>query len=165
MNIVINNLWRQFHKSYFRNFKSVYFLGGFTSRLVTFLAVVLSFVLFRAESIFGAKVILDAMFGGNGLSLQIGTAEGILALAAWSMSSGTVLIIILIGVVFFAPNTQQIMIRYQPALEVNNIEIKALYKNLFQWKPNYKWALFTLIILFISMLSLANVSEFLYYNF
>lgn len=74
-------------------------------------------------------------------------------------------IIILIGLALFAPNTQQIMIRYQPVLEVNNNEIKPFKKNLFQWRPNYKWALFTLMILFISMLNLANVSEFLYYNF
>ena len=151
---------------------------------ITFLAVVLAFVPFRAESMDGTRNMLAAMLGGHGLSLspsligEIGNAE------QWLLEHGVVFHgmfhnhvfgadpkwgIVWVVALFLAstllPNTQQLLRRYRPALETYKNEIPCLRHRWIEWRPTAPWALFTFGVFIITILSLTQASEFLYFQF
>ncbi|RKZ47790.1 MAG: MBOAT family protein, partial [Candidatus Parabeggiatoa sp. nov. 3] len=64
---------------------------------------------------------------------------------------------------WYAPNTQQLMSRYQPAFEIYRGEAWQ-YSGL-QWQPTRAWAASTAMIAALAILSLTRVSEFLYFQF
>ncbi|MES9994619.1 MBOAT family O-acyltransferase [Desulfovibrio aminophilus] len=81
--------------------------------LLTFLFVVVCWVLFRSDSLLTASRIIAAMFGfstGSIPYLRAGNSE--------------VLIAVSMVLVLFAPNTYQIMHRLNPALDLNRLEAR-----------------------------------------
>ena len=153
-------------------------------RAITFLAVVLAFVPFRAESMDGTRNMLAAMLGGHGLSLspsligEIGNAE------QWLLEHGVVFhgmfhnhafgadpkwgiawVVALFLASTLLPNTQQLLRRYRPALETYKDEIPCLRHRWIEWRPTAPWALFTFGVFIITILSLTQASEFLYFQF
>jgi len=73
-----------------------------------------------------------------------------------------------LSVVWFWPNTQQLMNRFEPALEEHVIsEQKPLlpWMQKIQWRPSVRWAIVIGIIAAVTLLSLSRVSEFLYFQF
>ena len=153
-------------------------------RAITFLAVVLAFVPFRAESMEGTRNMLAAMLGGHGLSLspsligEIGNAE------QWLLEHGVVFdgmfhnhvfgadpkwgiawVVALFLASTLLPNTQQLLRRYRPALETYKNEIPCSRYRWIEWRPTAPWALFTFGIFIITILSLTQASEFLYFQF
>ena len=74
-------------------------------------------------------------------------------------------IFLLLFVAVFFPNTQQLMRNHKPAFETYKGEVtKSSYKWT-EWKKTILWAIFTSIIIVISILSLSGESEFLYFQF
>ena len=159
-------------------------VANLIGRTITFLAVVLSFVLFRAESMDGASNMLTAMLGGHGLSLsplligKIGNAEqwlleygvvfhGMFHNNAFGANPklGIIWVVALLLASMFLPNTQQLLHRYRPALETYEKELPRLRHRWIEWRPTIPWAFFTFIIFIISILSLTQTSEFLYFQF
>jgi hypothetical protein len=67
----------------------------------------------------------------------------------------------LLPIVFLAPNTQQIMSRFRPALDQRT----ASADSKLSWRPNLKWAVFMSVIFAAGLLSLTRPSEFLYFQF
>ena len=67
----------------------------------------------------------------------------------------------LLPIVFLAPNTQQIMQRYQPALDLS---AHASTPRL-AWVPQTRWVLAMSVVLALGLLSLTRPSEFLYFQF
>ena len=153
-------------------------------RVITFLAVVLAFVPFRAESMDGTRNMLAAMLGGHGLSLspsligEIGNAE------QWLLEHGVVFhgmfhnhvfgadpkwgiawVVALFLASTLLPNTQQLLRRYRPALETYKNEIPCSRYRWIEWRPTAPWALFTFGGFIITILSLTQASEFLYFQF
>ena len=153
-------------------------------RAITFLAVVLAFVPFRAESMDGTRNMLAAMLGRHGLSLspsligEIGNAE------QWLLEHGVVFhgmfhnhvfgadpkwgiawVVALFLASTLLPNTQQLLRRYRPALETYKDEIPCLRHRWIEWRPTAPWALFTFGVFIITILSLTQASEFLYFQF
>ena len=153
-------------------------------RVITFLAVVLAFVPFRAESMDGTRNMLAAMLGRHGLSLspsligEIGNAE------QWLLEHGVVFhgmfhnhafgadpkwgiawVVALLLASTLLPNTQQLLRRYSPALETYKNEIPCSRYRWIEWRPTAPWALFTFGIFIITILSLTQASEFLYFQF
>lgn len=118
------------------------------SHIITFIAVVMAWVFFRAESFDGAIGILQGMFGSNGVCVQ----NNLLSIKQ------TLLLIALLAISFLAPNVQQIM------GEQSMSSPKNCFHNI-SWKPTIIWALIIAIIALSSILNLSEVSEFLYYNF
>ncbi len=184
--IVIFNLWTnlKLNFSVFRLIKNsiVSILLGW---LITFICVVLGWVLFRAESIDGAKKILQSMIGMNGISLPR-SLENISVNYGLSLPANIFTfdgmfhnsfsrnvnyfdafswILILLIMSTSLPNTQQFMRNYKPAFEIFKGEITKTRHIWIEWKTTVFWALFTSIILFISILSLSGESEFLYFQF
>ncbi len=150
--------------------------------LITFICVIFAWVLFRAESIYGAKNLLQSMIGVNGISLPISlestfvnygllplvnlfTFDGVFSNALFSDKFFAIFCIFLLLIVStFFPNTYQLMSN-QPAFETYKEEVTRWRYNLAEWKKTTSWALFTSIILTISIISISGESEFLYFQF
>jgi hypothetical protein len=154
--------------------------------LITFAAVVIGWVFFRATTFEAALTILQGMAGLNGVALPNGIAvrlgdnvwQAIANLGVTTYLGGGsqfiftwLWIFFLLFLSFGMPNTQQIMSKFEPVLrlyypdEKNEIRPLAhVTKNLF-WKPNISWSIAMGIIAALGVLAMTRVSEFLYFQF
>jgi D-alanyl-lipoteichoic acid acyltransferase DltB (MBOAT superfamily) len=174
--LIINHGWRALFK------KKKTKVGSFFSWTITFLAVVVSWVPFRADSVNGVENILQAMIGLHGLSLPKFFIElssfkhwladyGVVFNGVFSneipvdLKLGTIWVIILLFLVNVLPNTQQFMRNYKPAFETYKNEVaRAKYKWM-EWRPTFLFSLFTVFLFVISILLLTRISEFIYFQF
>ncbi len=143
--LCINHGWCKLGKS----------LPKFLAWAITFIAVLISWVLFRSQSIHDAVELLRTMAGMKGLALTEGyqvslqwlTAFGVKFQQSYPYMPSKDKLIILVGLmlwVILLPNTQQVM----------------------QWfQPKWWWAVGVGAIAFYCLLSLNQVSEFLYFQF
>jgi hypothetical protein len=71
------------------------------------------------------------------------------------------------GVVFLLPNTQQIMDRFEPALDYTaaGLSGRSRMVPLMAWSPSRGWALRIAVLAVASILSLSRPAEFLYFQF
>lgn len=148
----INHWWRQLKKP----------LPSFLGWTITFVAVIFSWVLFRAVTLNDGIQIIQAMVGINGITLP-GEPQGKLGfitnfgiqLTSWSKlnylpqvnDSKLLAVIALFGLtawVKLLPNTQEIIKKMQ---------------------PNWIWAVSVGLSASLCLLSLNGVSEFLYFQF
>ena len=70
-------------------------------------------------------------------------------------------IAILLPIVFLMPNTQQIMARFQPALDHGG----GTASTRLTWKPGWRWGAIMTLTLAGGLLSLTRPSEFMYFQF
>jgi len=147
--LAINHAWRQLGIS----------LPKIIAWIISFVAVVFGWVLFRANNIGDAKLILLTMLGSKGIVLP-DTFKGILGglpiggiFKGWQELSylpdigGKNSLIVLLGLLIAVtrlPNSQQIIERF---------------------KPNLWWAVWVGSLATFCLLSLNQVSEFLYFQF
>lgn len=128
---------------------------------ITFLAVVVGWVFFRADSFSSASTMLHAMAGQFGMSASPRLFQFI------PLSGVHVLGLIGVGLamIWMLPNTQEFMRAFEPACD--EIRAPTNWTSRLQWKPalaNYV-SLGVLLGLSILMMSPRHVSEFLYYQF
>jgi D-alanyl-lipoteichoic acid acyltransferase DltB (MBOAT superfamily) len=121
--------------------------------IITSLAVVASMAVFRATSLSDAIVILQAMAG-----IASDAAPPIAKIVdhaddGWNM----VLWISLIAL--FAPNTQEIMSKFNPAWDTVSSNTR------WQWRPHPALAILAGLALGLSIVNIGQVSEFLYFQF
>ncbi len=152
---------------------------------VTFTAVVVGWVFFRAASFDAAIAMLQGMAGLNGVAIpnalaaRLGGAWPLLAGHGFTtyLGGGSQFIftwswtIVLLAIVVTMPNTQQIMRHFEPALQRYRAGaqselrlLRRLYPAL-SWKPRIHWALVTGVIAASGVLAMSRVSEFLYFQF
>jgi hypothetical protein len=178
--LVINHQYRSFRSWIGKDTREDGWLLQGIGWLVTFLAVVVSWVFFRAESFSSAQSILSSMIGLNGISLpgfwepylsflrNFGVDfNGFTVNVGISQKYSVFGITGLLLVAWLTPNTQQWMGKYAPALTQpcdGSKWIDQLWKN-FQWKPNKIWSAILGIMTAISLLGMTRVSEFLYFQF
>ena len=143
---------------------------------LTYLATVIGWVFFRAESLQAAWGVLGAMAGANGVALPDAllirapqlAQSGAAALGIRSeLGGGTEFavlwtkIIVLHVVLFALPNTQQIMGRFEPALDfrapASGQRLSAVLDT--------RWALALGALGGLGLLAMTRHSEFLYYQF
>lgn len=148
-------------------------LALFLAVAVTFLAVVIGWVFFRASTFSSALGVLAGMSGANGVVIPSGLAFGLigeLALASGMTiggGSGTVLVktylgvSVLLAIAFFAPNTQQIVGAHAPVLDAQ----AQAPKSRLHWMPTPRWALIVALLGFVGTISISRTSEFLYWQF
>ncbi|MDP2787359.1 MAG: MBOAT family protein [Pseudomonadota bacterium] len=150
-------------------------LGRIASVALTFLAVVVAWVFFRAESFSGALSVLSGMSGLNGISLPEAIALRMGAISPWLEQVGVTFapgggrdfvfnylwILALLPVVFLTPNTQEIMRRFPPA----SANPDASAERGLVWAPQGVWAVLMAVLLAAGLLSLMKPSEFLYFQF
>jgi len=170
--LIINHIWRKLLTP-----KKPNILSNIFGWIITMIAVVFAWVPFRAESMGGAKQLLGAMVGMNGIHLPL-SVEKFGIQKEWLLNHGIILqdvfrfgnfreftlyLVSLFLIVIIFPNTQQIM--NQSILKEYNGEIYRLNHSFLEWKPLKLWAIYTTIILTTSILFLGRFSEFLYFQF
>ena len=180
--LVVNHLYRSVRQNLGHNLKNDGWLLRRIGWITTFVAVVISWVFFRADSFDTATSILKSMFGFYGVNLPSFIAPylsflrnfgvefwGFTVNVGISQKYATFGIIILLLIAWFTPNTQQWMGKYNPTLT----EPREYYRSLWQqqfwqsltWKPNTIWTMIVAAITSLSLLSFTRVSEFLYFQF
>lgn len=144
--------------------------------LLTFLAVVVAWVFFRAQDINAALNMLAAMCGQYGLMIplellpagatQFLATQGILfgELPLFTKTPGDLVqaatwIAALWAIVWLAPNSQEIMAEFNPSLETVTSSSRL------RWHPNKYWMLLTVCAYLYVLSQLGKVSEFLYFQF
>ncbi len=128
------------------------------SVLLTFGAVVVAQVFFRASGVKTACLVLAGMLGlHRGLSFTPGTA--------FAPSLGaTVPLAVGFFIVWAMPNTQQILAKFQPALELAPSDREeGLF--LWFWRPSPAWGLALGVLFFAVLIKMENPTTFLYFQF
>ena len=116
--------------------------------LAVYAAALVAFAFFRASSSGSAMALLGGMAGLRGIG------EGLPRIALLQLA-------LLFAIVWFAPNTQQIMNRYEPAL---GRAVANPYRRLV-WHPGTAWALAAGTLGALGILALGGTTEFLYFQF
>jgi alginate O-acetyltransferase complex protein AlgI len=168
--LVINHVWRKLRRDIFIWPDGIGKIELTLYRVLTLLAVVISWVYFRAETVSGANHIMLTMFGFHGIALPSGleTKVGAFALQLknWGFAfngmfgslsadlrEGIKWIVLLFFVTLLFPNTQQI-INHNLSPQSAIIARKPLVSGLV-----------SAIGLYYVFINLREDSEFLYFNF
>lgn len=145
---------------------------------VTFLAVIVAQIFFRAKSTPDAISLIGGMLGLHAAVGQIMVPASFLGwthgLAARLQDAGLIRltdtatelknwmrIAVSLAIVWACPNTQQIMVDFAPALE----SIRPFPWRSLRWRPGVGWGLVMGALLLASLCNLENVSRFLYFQF
>lgn len=146
--------------------------------LITIIAVMIGWVFFRATTFEGAIVILQGMSGLSGASIPQGllTRVGVLgellqALGVSPASGGglnfilsTVWIVFGGFVVLVFPNVYELFRNVSPAISsFSKHQSNNLIK--FTWQPSKRWAIFSATLLLLGLMTLGQISDFLYFQF
>lgn len=181
--LIINHAWRGLQRKIGLETRSASWLGTWVARIVTFLAVVVAWVFFRAENLDAAFQVLRGMAGLNGviapdklfpLLNSIGSLGTYLQVQGWKFGFdpafdqwGYVLILVILAVTWLAPNTQQLTARYKPTVPTasgfDDDDTRPSAR--LQWRLNRYSATATAMFSFLALLGLNEVSEFLYFQF
>jgi D-alanyl-lipoteichoic acid acyltransferase DltB (MBOAT superfamily) len=184
--LAVNNLWRALKGR----------LGwgedGALSRLaggaLTFLAVVVAWVFFRAESFAAARTILAGMAGRSGVALPGSLEQPLRPLLAlfpgvpvryMGVLAGTKFVTAVLeiaaglAIVWLLPNTRQVFLRYRPTWEDYARTAKSGHPGTgapppaFRWRPATVPAVLVGVLFFVCLLTLVSTktSEFLYFQF
>ena len=173
--LIVNHAWRALPRSEARKASGYGAVGRIAARLLTFVAVVCAWVLFRSPDFSTAVSILGGMFGQHGVVVPSAVRLHFPGMASLLSAMGvefrlgggselarmTAWIAVSLAIVFFAPNTQQIMARFRPGLGSENVPASPWVA----WRPSISWAVACAIVGGCGVLSLHRVSEFLYYQF
>ena len=172
--LVLHQAWQGLRRSLGHDLTRSSRLGRAAGITLTFLAVVIAWVFFRAPDLETALQILRAMAGLNGVSLPDSLLSRLGPLAQWlpgvsaAVGGGRDFVMNLLWVaallplVFLAPNVQQIMAPYHPALDD---EVLTPIASRWQWRPSRRWVLALALLLACGLMSLTRPSEFLYFQF
>jgi alginate O-acetyltransferase complex protein AlgI len=156
--LVVNHLWAEQRKS------STAVSPRVSSWLLTFLAVVIGWVFFRAKTLSGAGQMFAGLLGLTGntayaspgvvrvMDLPLLVGEGPLLLIGWSA------VALALAAVLFLPNVQQLY-RYREYRRRPEPAVLA------SWRPNLVWALLTALALVVSLFGMWQRVEFLYFQF
>lgn len=128
-------------------------------RLITFIAVIIAWVMFRAESLDGAMSMYSGMFGYNGIYFYGMPNNGIFG----DVKNGVLLLFSMLMIVWFSPNTLDWLRNEKPALFLNSFLTKQQTKLI--WKPNITYTLLITIVAVIAIMFVQQESEFLYFQF
>lgn len=169
--LIANNFWRNLSPQNGTSSR----IYRFSAWLLTFLTLCVTWVIFRAESMDSAFIILGAMFDFGALTVPVkilnyGLIPAALseALGVSASSSGTrplLDIAVAMLIALSMPNTHQIMQRFRPSILPRYLSGKNL-KSFLVWRPNAAWAVFATILLIAALVkTFTGTSEFLYYDF
>lgn len=171
--LVINHAWHALRRRLGHDLSHSGWLATWGGRLLTFIAVTIAWVFFRAEDSTVAFSILKSMVGLNGIvwpNVELGTQlKELLTNMGWEFmplayfegAKDLVVVGVVLMVVWLLPNTQELIGSYRPVLETDG----AVKQGKLQWKPTTGWMLVIVLIGLISILKLSEMSEFLYFQF
>ena len=160
--VVVNEAWREGRKKLRRQRRKAGLpeesqTSFVAAHVITVLCVVVSIVMFRAESVPAALAVYAGMAGLNGATPSI-----------LAVSAATPLAVLAAGwlVIYFAPNTQQILRDWRPALNADEWLHVSPPPLRARWAPNLGWAVPTAVTLFLAVAFVSRQqTEFIYFNF
>jgi D-alanyl-lipoteichoic acid acyltransferase DltB (MBOAT superfamily) len=168
--LIINHGWIAFKQR--MNWTGNTFAAG----SITFLAVVIGWVFFRAVNLAAAIDMLRGMSGLNGVSMKYANTEFALSMKNYGvhllglmpltdLNPGNALSIIILGmfIVFKMPNLQQVMANYEPTLNIPDNFVGK--RSLLAWQPSLINAVFVLFLGYFVLINLHKQSAFLYFQF
>jgi D-alanyl-lipoteichoic acid acyltransferase DltB (MBOAT superfamily) len=175
--LTLNHAWRFFRLRIWPDTVHYTRVMGPVGFLLTFLSVAFSMVLFRAPTLHCALAIWVGMLGQQGVSLpteyfvrlgQVGVwlaAHGVHPVVASgkALSQEIVFLVVLLAIALRGPNTLQLLSRYDPALGAPRPDQNK--RPILMWSPSPGWAAGTAVIAAAGILSLGQLSEFLYWQF
>ena len=177
--LCINHAWRLIRpriwpdtKTYKRRMAPIGFL-------LTFVSVVAAMVLFRAPTTAAAVLLWKGMIGGFGVTLPQAVFSRLGAVAGWlttlgvqpAWTSGAFLleavsrIGILLLIALLLPNTLQMLAAFEPAIGVKPAKTPSRLDRCLTWTPRGTWAVWLACVAGAGILSLGELSEFLYWQF
>ena len=179
--LLVNHAWRALKQHF--GWSHGGRLATLAAGALTFLAVVVGWVFFRADSFSSAVTMLQGMVGVNGVSLPSSLERWSRLIPgghSWLVFNGlgnfgveTVKALEYLGIgfliVWLLPNVRQLFNTYCPTCD--NFETTPVFVqhskiiNLLTWKPSKLYLVTLAIILLISILNLTKISEFLYFQF
>ena len=128
--------------------------------LLTFLAVLIAWVFFRAHDFPSAGRMLAAMAGAEGFTGLPDKASRVIA------SAEPLKLLPILLACWLLPNTQEIFARYKPALRVAGAPFpERAPRRWWQWRPTPLFAALTVGLMVITGLQFDKVSEFIYFQF
>jgi alginate O-acetyltransferase complex protein AlgI len=134
--------------------------------LLTFGAVLVGQVFFRAHDTSDAVAMLGGMIGLHGVgSIGHSMAPGGTLAGNYRVTlRDCAEIVIGLIIVWGLPNTQQILLKFKPALEVTKADLEERLLPIF-WNPTAGWALCLAAAFFAALIRLQDPSTFLYFQF
>ncbi|MFM2294387.1 MAG: hypothetical protein RLZZ350_800 [Verrucomicrobiota bacterium] len=153
--LAVNHAWSGWRKTmkFDRNFGLP---GKICAVAVTFLAVIVAWVFFRAENVHVALKILRGMVALPELaSVHLGEIK--------ASARQLLLTVALLAIVWLLPNSQRLMARFEPALDgptVSDAQVRRWH-----WQPKPVFALALAAAFLVAVLHLSQVTEFLYFQF
>ena len=154
--LMVNHGWRALRKKMGMDLTKQTLPGVILSTGVTFIAVVVSWVFFRAESFTAGMHIIVAM-------LDISSATGI---NSSNIAKFHILFILLAFlIVWFIPNTQRIVTEGKYKAGKFRYKWQAYFNNKLSWQPGIVWGLIVGVIFTFTLILLERKSEFLYFQF
>ncbi len=154
--LVINHVWYKAAKVIGLTFTGTVWWTKGPARLMTFLVVVVAWVIFRAADLDTALSMIQSMAGLNGFSLGDPFSNAILSSTTRILEQ----LVVLFVITWSLPNTQQILAAYRPGIEAVEQPAKRI-----QWRPNGVWAFFNMVLFFWAFSHMSRISEFLYFQF
>ncbi len=151
-------------------------LRGAAAQLLTFAAVYVAWVFFRAPNLDAAMGMLEGLFGLHGL----GAADLVVRPNFWHnlnvlgilgqpppyvpgkvSAAAFVWLSALLAIVFLLPNSQELMSRFPPALERQT----TLWPRSLLWVPNWAWGVVMMGLAAVSVAYGPANQQFLYFQF
>ncbi len=145
---------------------------------VTILFVILVEVFFRAPDIAAAIRVLAGMFGAHGMTLpnavlaRLGGLPSMLGLRAAAGGEGGAGFVLTWGLLGLAwaialamPNTLELFARFEPSLDFRLRPERARAVAWAQWRPSLAWSIGMAVVSLLGLMSLGQVSAFLYWQF
>ncbi len=177
--LCINHAWRLVRARIWTN------TGQYNRRMapigfvLTFVSVVAAMVLFRAPTASAAVLLWKGMIGAYGITLpqavfsRLGAAANLLASLgvrpAWTsgalLMNAMIRISVLLAIALLMPNTLQILAAYEPALGFKPAKTASRLQPMLTWTPSRTWAIGMACVALAGVLSLGELSEFLYWQF
>ena len=152
--LVINNLWLKFRILIGFGCNRSPWWTSWLARIVTFVILTMTWVIFRADNMASAFDILKSMAGLNPY-IQEGINK---------IKIGEDRLLFYFFIIWFMPNTQQFVARAHPCWSKSVKCIHDTWK-VFQWQPNHWWATFIAFLAVLSILELTKIQEFVYFQF
>ena len=143
--LILNHMWAHVRPA---SWTSLALYRGLC-RVLTFAAVLLAWVFFRAESFSSAWHML------KGMAFMAGSEGGDVLGPGFSLWKP----LAILAIAWFVPNTQEVMARIRPALGASDQRFPG------QWQPRLGWAVVLAVLFVWSVNGFSKYSEFIYFQF
>jgi alginate O-acetyltransferase complex protein AlgI len=164
--LVINHGWRVYAAHRWRGRAAYAQIMKPVGWVLTFVAVIVGMLFFRASTLRSAVDLVKGVFGLNGVSMPHG-AVAIAATYGTDIEKAVMWVAILLFIALICPNTLQILAPYEPALGVKPASTAPIFGRLRipAWGPSLPWAVAISVIAAVAIFSTGGPSEFLYWQF